>query len=61
MTDPEFCVTCGRPIPLAERAWPTRFVKHLYCSRRCAQRQQVTLKRLRDSVAQETETHDVPA
>ena len=32
MTDPEFCVTCGRLIPLPERAWPVRFVKQLYCS-----------------------------
>ena len=55
MTDPEFCVTCGQLIPLPERAWPVRFVKQLYCSRRCAQRQQVTLKRLRDTTPPETD------
>ena len=54
----EFCVGCGRRIPETEWHEPSNHavVKHLYCSLRCARRQQVTLKRLRDTTPQETES-----
>jgi len=44
---PEFCVFRGTPIPEWDFSRP--FVKHLYCSRRCAQRQQNAIRKLRDT------------
>jgi DNA-directed RNA polymerase subunit N (RpoN/RPB10) len=61
MTDsPFFCVTCGRKI---ESEWyvPSNRIKQLYCSTRCARRQQETLKRLRETTPTESDAHDIPA
>jgi hypothetical protein len=49
--DVELCVFCGRPIPEPRWREPTNrpVVKHLYCSPRCARRQQETIRRLRET------------
>jgi predicted nucleic acid-binding Zn ribbon protein len=46
---PDFCVFCGKPIPDDERVWPPRIVVRRYCSTSCAHRQQLAIKRLRDT------------
>jgi hypothetical protein len=52
---PEFCVFCGKPIPVPD--WPgyLPFVHHRYCSISCAHRQQLAIKRLRESTPPQPE------
>jgi hypothetical protein len=50
----EYCVFCGKPIPESD-APSLPFVRHLYCSTSCAHRQQLAIKRLRESTPPETE------
>jgi len=51
----EHCVFCGKPIPEPDHPLP-RAIVQLYCSTRCAQRQQLAIKRLRESTPPEPET-----
>jgi hypothetical protein len=41
----EHCVFCGRSIPESDLPHPP-FVRHLYCSTSCAQREQNAIRRL---------------
>jgi len=45
----EYCVFCGKPIPVPDLPGYLPFVRHLYCSTSCAARQQKAIRRLRQS------------
>ena len=49
----EYCVFCGKPIPESDSPKFLPFVRHLYCSTSCAHRQQLAIKRLRESTPPE--------
>ena len=51
-----FCVFCGKPIPEPDHPLP-RGIVQLYCSTRCAQRQQNALRKLRETSPPEAVEH----
>jgi hypothetical protein len=50
----EYCVFCGKPIPVPDLPNALPFVRHLYCSTSCAARQQQAIRRLRRSTPEPT-------
>jgi endogenous inhibitor of DNA gyrase (YacG/DUF329 family) len=51
----EYCVFCGKPIPVPDSLRYQPFLRHLYCSVRCAQRQQKAIRLLRETTPPEPE------